>query len=160
MNPELPIIHDLVFVTAVDCMASSFRRTIHELTESSAHPKFGESAKQSMDVVADFFNQIKSDTSILDVKNANDVQKLLESYFLNNDYRSLIRTKTFELTSILGEANLKHLASHLSKSFALADASIVNTSVDPTSMATVLLNNPWLIMIIVSLFARVTDGPV
>jgi hypothetical protein len=109
MNPELPIIHDLVFVTAVDCMASSFRRTIHELTESSAHPKFGESAKQSMDVVADFFNQIKSDTSILDVKNANDVQKLLESYFLNNDYRSLIRTKTFELTSILASAKAKDL---------------------------------------------------
>lgn len=160
MNPELPIIHDLVFVTAVDCMASSFRRTIHELNESSTHPKFGEIAKKNIDLVAEFFNQIKSDNSILNVKNAHDVLKLVEAYYLNPDYNPLIRQKTFELTAILGEANLKHLATHLSKAFTLTDASVATQSTPPADIANVLLQNPWLIMVIVSIFARVTDGPV
>lgn len=159
MNPEFPIIHDLVFMTAVDYLSNSYRRSIHEFTDMSASATMGERAKQQIDLLNDFFTQIKTDSTILRVKNAHDVQLLLETYFLNNDYKELIRLKTFELISAIGVQNIGHLATLFSHCYSMSDASTVSTISSPVDLANVLTNNPWLIMIIVSLFTRVTDTP-
>lgn len=159
MNPEYPIIHDLVFMTAVDYLSNSYRRSIHEFTEMSTSKTMGERAKQQIDLLNDFFTQIKTDTSILQVKNAHDVQVLLEAYFLNNDYKELIRLKTFEMISAIGVAHVSHLATLFSHCYSMSDASTVSNTLSHIDLAVVLSNNPWLVMIIVSLFTRVTDTP-
>ncbi len=159
MTGEIPLVYDLIVVTAIDHLANSYRRTIHELTETKEHPTFGESAKLRIDILADMFNQVKADNSILDLDNAATIQRLTESYYLNTDYKSIVRQKTFELVAFIGEDGIKHLAKVLSTAYTFSSASVATSTVSQADLANTLLKNPWLIMLILTVFARVVDQP-
>lgn len=154
MSQDQPIFHDPVYVTANGFLSASYARTIKDLNDSSAHARYGERAKEQIDILSDFFNQVKSDMTIFQIRSAADITRLTEAYYLNSDYKPIITAKTFELCSTMGTSQIEHLAKLYGSAFKLMNSNSV-AGIDIVDLTQSLSANPWLIMLITTIFTRV-----